>query len=279
MNEAIIVIGIGGVLFVIGIIGLVTAKLAARKVRVMTATKTSRISDLLPEFEAVRAELGGETSEMRRTVELKGTIACDAPIVGELSQQQAAMVKTEVSREVEVLRRTTDDQGRTHERWVQQTEQIHSTRLEAPFDLDDGSGRVRIRPDGASLELTKVVDRFEQPGAVEQSRASVTFGSFSLQLSGVLGAQKRVIGYRFEESILPLGAELYVLGELSDTGDGLAVRDSDRSDRPFIVSTKGEEALVRSGKSTTVWGKRIGIGGLAIGTIVAAVGVVMAILG
>jgi hypothetical protein len=70
-----------------------------------------------------------------------------------------------------------------------------------------------------------------------------------------------------------------VLGELSDTGEGLAVRDSDRDERPFIVSTEDEEALVRSGRSSVTWGKRIGVGGLGLGIILGAVGVIMAIFG
>ncbi len=278
MNQGIVVIGIGLLLIVVGIVAGVVGRLAARKVRVMTATKTSRLGDLLPSFEAVREELGGSSSEMHQTVELKGHVACDAPVVGELSKQTAAVVHTRVSREVEVLQRTRDKNGRTQERWVRSTEHVHSNEVEAPFFLDDGTGRVRIRPAGANLDLTEVVDRFEQPTTVEQSSGSISLGSFSFSFSTTLGSGKRTIGYRFQESILPLNAELYVLGELSDTGDGLAVRDSDRDDRPFIVSTKGEESLVRSGKSTAKWGKIGGLAAFGIGLVVTAVGAILLVL-
>ncbi len=277
MESALIVIGIGLALIVGGIVGLVMAFLAARKVRVITATRTSRLSDLIPQFEAVRAELGGDASEMHQTAELKGVVECDAPVTGELSQKPAAMVHTRVSRKVEVLRQSTDKHGNTRQRWVQQTEHVHSNEVEAPFYLNDGSGRIRVRPAGASLDLTEVVDRFEQAGAVEQSSGRIALGSFSFSFSTPLGSSKRTLGYRFEESILPLGAELYVLGDISDTGDGLAVRDPDRDGRPYIVSTKGEEALVRSGRSTAKWGKIGGGAAICIGIATGAVGLIMLI--
>jgi hypothetical protein len=279
MNDGMVVILIGGALAIIGVISLFMAMLAARRVRVMTATKTSKIADLVPAYEAIRAELGGEASEMRQTVELKGHVECDTPLTGELSKKAAAIVHTRVTRDVEVLVRTRDKQGRTQERWDRRSEQVHSTNAEAPFYLNDGTGRMRIRPAGAKLDLVEVVNRFEQPGAVEQNSSTLSLGSFSFQFSSTMGSGKRTIGYRFQESILPLGAALYVLGELSDTGEGLAVRDSDRDERPFIVSTEDEEALVRSGRSSVTWGKRIGVGGLGLGIIVGAVGVIMAIFG
>jgi len=279
MSNGLAVIIVGAVLIAIGIAGLFVAMFAARRVRVMTATSTSRIGDLLPEYEALRGELGGGPSELRKTVELKGRVACDSPVTGELSGEAAAMVHTQVSRDVEVRKRTTDKNGRTTERWVRQTERIHSDERQARFDIDDGTGRVRVRPDGASIDLTEVVDRFEQPNTVEQTTGSLRLGGFSFNFSTSLGSSKRIIGYRFQESILPVGADLYVLGELSDTGDGLAVRDADDPDRPFIVSTKDEESLVRSGKSTIKWGKIGGGACVVLGLVACLIGAVMLILG
>jgi hypothetical protein len=279
MGNGIIVIGIGGGLFGLGIVGLIIAKRAASRVRVMGATKTSKIAELVPAYEALRAELGGDSSEMAQTVELKGTVECDAPLTGELSAQSAAIVHTRLTRQVEVLRRTQDKQGRTQERWVKQTEELHSNRDESPFFLNDGTGRMRIRPAGAELDLKQVVNRFEQPGAVEQSTSTLSLGSFSFQFSSNVDSGKRVLGYRFQESILAIGAKLYVLGELSDTGEGLAVRDPGRDDRPFIVSTQDEEALTKSNKSSASKGKWLGLSGVVVGVILSAVGVVMTIIG
>ena len=141
MNDGMVVILIGGALAIIGVISLFMAMLAARRVRVMTATKTSKIADLVPAYEAIRAELGGEASEMRQTVELKGHVECDTPLTGELSKKAAAIVHTRVTRDVEVLVRTRDKQGRTQERWDRRSEQVHSTNTEAPFYLNDGTRR------------------------------------------------------------------------------------------------------------------------------------------
>jgi len=279
MSPGLIVLIVGIVLMLIGVIALVMARMAVGRVRTMTATQTTQLSDLLPGFESLREELGGGPSEMGKTVELKGIVECDDPLTAELSQKTAAIVQTSISRDVEVRRLHRDSHGHTSHRWVRETEHIHSDRSESPFFLNDGTGRVRIRPDGSSLDLAEVVDRFELANNVEQSSGTLSLGSFSFSFSTTLGSDKRIIGYRFQESILPVGTELYVLGELSDTGDGLAVRDPAESGQTFIVSTKSEETLVRSGQSTAKWGKIGGISALAIGTIGTVVGIILLIVG
>jgi hypothetical protein len=264
---------LGLLLAAIGGLLLYLARRAAARAHHMRATETSRVGDLLETVRQVRAELGGGPSELREYVELKGTVQCPQPLTAELSGQPAAVVQTRITRDLEVERHDRDQNGHTVVRRERRSETVHQQRLEAPFLIDDGSGTVEVRPAGAELTLQAVVDRFEAPAAVEQGGGLRWGGrAFGLQAGVSLGLQpaSRVIGYRFHEAILPVGARVYLLGELSDTGDGLSLHKPAGGDRPFVVSVKAEEELVASAQSSEKWMK---IGGivLIVGGAVAAV--------
>jgi hypothetical protein len=267
-----IVVALGGLL-------LYLAKGASERVYQMKTTETSRVGDLLQLIADVRAEMGGGASELREYVEIKGVVGSDGPMEAEMSGQAAVIVQSEVTRDVEELREHRDSEGNVTTRWEKRTESVHSNRLESPFWLDDGSGRVEVRPGGADVTLQKVVDRFEQPSAVESGGGQFSFGRFSFS-SRMLGPSQnfRVIGYRFVESILPLGARLYALGELSDTGEGVALHKPS-VDKPYLLSTRSEEEIVQSGMSQAKWMKIGGIAALALGGIALVVGAVKMIIG
>lgn len=262
----IIAAAIGGLLFFL-------AKRANERVHHMKATDTARIGEVRARVDAVRTELGGGPSELREYLEFKGTVACLRPLRAELSGQAAAIVQTTVTRDFEQYVDSRDSQGNVTSRWERRSDTVHSTRLEAPFQIDDGSGGLDVRPSGADATLQTVVDRQEQAGAVEMG-GGLRFGSLSVGL-GVQpfpAGQVRVIGYRLREAILPVGAQVYALGEVSDTGDGLALHKPGTGDKPFVLSVKSEEELVRSSQSSAK--------GLVIaGWVLVAGGVVLALVG
>ena len=67
-----------------------------------------------------------------------------------------------------------------------------------PFYVEDATGRMRVRPDGAEVDAEKVVDRFEDAEA----------GFFSSKL-----------GDRYVEEILAVDAPVYVLGVVGAGGE------------------------------------------------------------
>ena len=266
-------LGLGIVMAAVGGLLFFLAKRATERVHHMKATDTARIGEVRDRVDAVRKELGGGPSELREYLEFKGTVVCGQPLRAELSGQPAAIVQTTVSRDFEQYVDSRDSQGNVTSRWERRTDTVHSARLDAPFQIDDGSGTLDVRPAGADATLQPVVDRQEQPAAVEMA-GGLQIGSlrFGLGVQPFPSGQMRVIGYRLREDILPIGARVYALGELSDTGDGLALHKPGSGDKPFVLSVKSEEELVRSSQSSAK--------GLAIaGWVLLGGGVVLAIVG
>ena len=272
---------VGLVVVVIGGVLLYMAKRAAERVHHMKATDTSRVGDLMAMIDEVRGELGGGPSELREYVELKGNVQCDSPLTAELSDRAAVIVETSVTRDVEELREERDSDGNVQTRWHKRSETVNSNRLETPFWIDDGSGKLEVRPGGADATLQEVVNRFEAPSAVDSGGGTLSFAGMRLSYGHLTRSsqQFRVIGYRFRESILPVGARLYALGEISDTGDGVALRKPTQQDKPFLLSTQSEEELVTAGTKQAKWSKIGGFVAIGLGVVLILVGAVQVVLG
>ena len=266
-------LGIG--LVVAGIVLVYLSRRSADKVHYMKATETRTVKDLVSLIEELRAELGGGATGYTEYAELKGKVACDEPLIGELSEKQAAISHTRVIREYEERTETRDNEGNVTTRWTRRSETISDNRREATFYLEDETGRIEIAPKGSGLDLEKVVERFEQPTAVEQLGSGsfgLSLGSFALSLaSPYSGSDRRTLGYRFIEEILPLGCNFYALGEVSDSEDGLRVRkpQDDEKKRPYLLSMKSESELVRSAETAAKWQRIIGLGFVVSGIVFA----------
>ena len=247
---------------------------AADRVLQMKATETSTVNAVRGLINEIRGELGGGASEWRDVVELKGVVGCERPIQAEMSGQPAAVVRSSVVREVEELREEEDSEGNIRSRWVSRNETVNNTSLETPFWIDDGTGRMDVRPSGASFTLQKVVDRFEPPAQVERG-ASISFGRFSFQAPVMRHhGSLRVKGYRFTEEILPVGAKIYALGEVSDTNDGVALHKPQDKSKAFMLSTKSEEEMVGAAESQAKWMKLGGFAAVGVGVVLTLVGAV-----
>ena len=87
-----------------------------------------------------------------------------------------------------------------------------------------------------------------------------------------LAGGRRTIGYRLEESAVPVGRPIFVLGEAVDSGGRLRIGKPAKKGASFIVSLKSEEQLESGAKALT--------SGLLIAAIVsAALGVAALIFG
>jgi hypothetical protein len=145
---------------------------------------------------------------------------------------------------------------------------VASNTRSTRFRVKDATGSIDVDPAGAKIDGEKVISRF-QPG--EPAGGSIEFGGVKISLSSLGGGGRRTIGYRSEETILPIGAHVYVLGEAVDADGALTVKKPAKKDARFLISVRSEEELVRKAGSAAR--------GLSIAAAAcAAVGVALAVL-
>ena len=82
--------------------------------------------------------------------------------------------------------------------------------------------------------------------------SGISFGSFSLSL-GMTPGGRRILGYNYTESIIPIGQRIYVIGEASDSDGALIIKKPREKGKPFIVSLKSEEEIIGSHESSAKW--------------------------
>lgn len=254
---AIILIGVGGLL-------LYFRKRTQDRLLDIRFVKTSSIAETLDEQRAIAAELGPGGYAQQK--EFKGTVRCDAPLTGELSGQPCVYYTMSVEERYEETYTERDSQGNTQTRTRTGSAVVASNTQHTRFLLDDGSGSIAVDFDGASVDACKVVERYEPYAG---GGGSLRVGSFTLSL-GMSGGPRRVLGYQYRESIVPLGQALYALGEVNDSGGEPVLRRPSDKKAPFILSIKSEEELTRdSERSITflLWGA---VGCFVIGAVLLA---------
>ena len=126
----------GGIVALLGLACLWFWRKFRHETALMAATQTSRAADV--------AALPPGT-----IVEVTGTIRCEAPLTGEFSKRSCVYYKSEIERE--------------RVRWrdgKRETETVTEYNVErhAPFHIEDSSGRVLVRGDGASFEAVRVLN-------------------------------------------------------------------------------------------------------------------------
>jgi len=114
----------------------------------------------------------------------------------------------------------------------------------APFTVEDDSGVVGIRGQGAELDALEVVNRFENNTGGE---GNFTLGGLTVHL----GRGPSTIGYRYVEGILPLDAPVYVLGVAREDGHIGAPAD-EGGEKRFLISHRSEEQLEKKYKRSAL---------------------------
>lgn len=237
-----------GVALILGAVGLVMNYFSQkRKLEQMEATETSTV-EFLESLRKSMAE-GVGAGSLNYVTEVKGKIVCDEPIVSELAGVECVFYSMTVTREYEEAYYERDQQGRTHRRIRTGYDPVASNQRSTPFYVQDATGRIRIRPDGAEFVGEEVHSRFES--AEQHGGGFLQIGRMRIELPrSYSGGDRRTIGYHFEEEAVPVGSEVYVLGEATDReGELCIVRPMDK-DKKLIVSTRSEEELARQGQSS-----------------------------
>ncbi|MBI3965032.1 MAG: E3 ubiquitin ligase family protein [Chloroflexi bacterium] len=205
---------------------------------------------------------GTVASRPGELVEIKGTLRCQSPLTSELSQSACAYYSAAMTREYEEQERDSDGGWRT----VERSQTMASNSRGVPFWVEDATGSVWVRPDGAEVDAWPVLDRFDQSAAgpginVSLGGVAINFGS----------GDGRTLGYRYRESILPLDQPVYVLGVVQSNGV-VGPPQPGRKDQRFIISYRSEEALTQSFSSSAQWLTYGAIGAFALGAVLILIG-------
>ena len=105
----------------------------------------------------------------------------------------------------------------------------------ADFVLQDKSGSMSIDPFEATIEAIKVHSRFT-PSKHYKSAKSLKVG------------ESRILGHQYNEWILPLNRETYILGEVRHKVTGLQMGRPSDSKKQFLISHRSETQLLKERK-------------------------------
>ena len=238
---------IGVFLVLLGILFLYLRRNAQGKLLEMKFVKTSSAQEIEEMQKSIFAEIGA--GGFRQQVEMKGVIRCDAPMKAELSGEQCVYFSMNVEERFEETYTENDSQGRTQYKTRTNSTSVAGNTQATRFYLEDSTGKILVASDGAQIDAVKVVDRFEP---YQTGTAQLRFGNFSFQGSMQSGARK-ILGYHYRESILPLGKNLYVIGEVSDAEGMPLIHKPQEKGKPFIISLKSEEELTKGKEQSIVF--------------------------
>jgi hypothetical protein len=253
---------VGVVLIGLGCVLVWLRKGHMETVAAMRYQRTTTISDVLENWEAIAPQVGpGNYGEI---VELKVRAGTETPLKAPHTEADCVWYRASVIREYEEKVRITekdkDGRSRTRTEIRRGSETVSTQESSDPFQLAEPSGgkRIEIRPEGAEVIGRESLNRFEEGSEYRGSWSlAVPFG----------GGDRRTIGWRCVEEILPPGAALYVLGEASDRDGPLSVVAPRDGDKKFLISAKSEEELIKEKKGTATMMLVGGIAALVIGVI------------
>ncbi len=235
---------LGAVLLVLSVVLFFVQQGANNKLRNMQI-QTAKAGDLQQIAQGVATEIGaGAWQEYN---ELKGTVFCNQPLKSELTRTPCVYYAMEVIREYEEPYTERDEKGNERTEIRRGSETIAQNSQAVPFILEDETGRIVIDPAGADLDGVQVLNDFRS-----ERGGTLKLGSFSLALPNFSGP-RRTLGYRFTETVIPVGRAVYVLGQVRDQGGKLVVEKPTEKDRSFIISLKSEEELQSASQSTARW--------------------------
>lgn len=229
---------------------------------------TTPIGELKSLAAAVAQEIG--SGDWRDYVLLWGTITTEAPLTSPMKGMPCVYYSNAVIREYEETIREQDEKGNWRTRTQRGSDTISQEEQSMLFNLiDRASERVEVNPEGADVELVEVLNEF-RPG--QSSGGSISFGGFSMNLGDNYGmGNRRTLGYRYRESILPLDRQVTVLGMVSDRTGSLTI-EKPTSNQPFIISPKSQEALVKSATQNAQIAFWSMVGCLGLGAILVVIG-------
>jgi hypothetical protein len=251
-----------GAVLVLGALGLFLGSGSQKKKLLqIQGTETSTAKQLADLAADVGKEIGA--GSFNQVSEVKGTIECARPLSSELSGTSCVYYSMSVTREYEETYWETDSQGNRQRRTRRGSESVASNSRSCAFEVRDATGTITVEPDGAKFVDEKVFSQFDAGAG-----GSLSFGSFRFTVGSLLMGDRRTIGFRLEESAIPVGRQVYVLGEAVDTDGRLRIQKPAKKGAAFMVSLKSEEQLVKGAKGLSSGLRIAGIVAAAAGAVI-----------
>ena len=179
-------------------------------------------------------------------VELKGTVQCGQPLESYLAGTSCVYYSYSIEERWsrEVTETVTDDKGNT--RTVTRTETgwttVGSETESTAFYLQDDTGSLLVRPEGARIEAQGVFDHTCTP------LDSLYYGK-----GPAMGIMNSDLVRRFSETAIPVLAPLFVVGQARERKDIVAPEiAADPNAAEFLISVRSEEE-VSSGLGWQIW--------------------------
>ncbi|NYE45109.1 hypothetical protein HDA32_000229 [Spinactinospora alkalitolerans] len=192
------------------------------------------------------------------------------PLTAPFSGSPCVWYRTEVVRHYR--KRVRDGKG--NHRTQNRRETVEKNASHQPFQIRDTTGRVAFDPAGADVDSpAKSHQRYERGSQRRATAQAAQGGSGGIaqvaeQAVRWLGDGSGTKGYTYREWILRPEQRLFALGQVRPHGSELVMSRPD--DRPFVLSTRSEEALLKND-----WlFQRICFGG-ALALAVAAMGILV----
>ena len=214
----------------------------ANQIHAIKTIVTSKVVELQNLRDTSENELG-QVGMIKQQVEVKGKVHSNNPIIAELSERPCVYARTQI---LEKYEETYYDDGERKTR--QGTTTLANNTLKTNFELEDDTGRIQVNPDGAQIDAIEVVNRY-QPNPNHQGTEN-----------------KRILGYQYNEWILPLDTKVYVMGEVSNSESELVIHKLSDSQDYFFITHKSEEQFVQE-KQSIALNQNIYIAVLGLGTI------------
>lgn len=238
--------GIGLMIFgaVVAIVGLFLWMAKSKKEgksAVLSVTETSTVSEINENYESMRNTMGA--GNFTHFCEVKGAAHSDNPLTSELAKEKCVYYSAKVVYEYERLEEKKDAQGKITKDWVKKSDVVSdNTKWADDFGVKDSTGFIFINPAKAELHAVQVHSAFEKGEPNQDSAIKLNIGGVSLGL-GSKNPGHRTIGYRYTETAITLGKDLYVIGDANDKEGKLQIAKPADKKQPFIVSTKSESEL------------------------------------
>lgn len=258
---------IGSLLVILSAVFYATQRQQRHKLTCVQLARSVTVQDLNTIAQAIHQDMA--QGNWRDYVKVWGTIQAQTPLVSELKQAECVYYSTKVTQEYEERTYRTNPKtgGRVSED-RKGSDILVNQKQSIPFQLKDETGTIQIEPTGATFDTVEVLDQF-QPGQPDAQRISM--GPFSLELPPPSG-KRQILGYRYQESVLPVGRQVLVVGTVTDETTDLMIRQPTKPGQKLIVSLKSDEVYTAAATKSVKNYKRLMIGCAVGGAILIVLG-------
>ena len=227
----------------------------------LSVRRQRRTAGLMRKTETSRAA-GVAGLAVGTPVEVRGLLRCEEPIKSEMAGRECAYYRSQVIREYEVS--VHDSDGDSHR--SRRSEVTASHERFAPFAVEDDSGVVGVRGEGAEVDAIEVVNRFEPYTGDE---GGLKLGGLTIRAGG----QPRTLGYRHVESVLPPDTPVYVIGVLGEDRY-IGAPGAEEGEERFLISHRSEEEVAGRYERNSILLGCIAVALILFGAVFVTVGVV-----